>query len=85
MGQFTMIKRTLLAFAITLLVAAGMTSMAAAQDSTPIATETQAPELPVTGTGTSQDNNSTMLLLGFVAAVGLVGVTGYAAYRRNSR
>lgn len=93
MGLITMIKRTILAFAITFLLAAGLTSMVSAQEATPsaspIATETAAvtpaPALPTTGTGTSQDNNSTLLLLGFVAAVGLVGVTGYTAYRRSSR
>lgn len=95
MGLITMIKRTILAFAISFLLAAGLNSMVSAQEATPdaspiatetsVPTETVAPELPETGVGTSQDNNSTLLLLGFVAAVGLVGVTGYTAYRRSSR
>ncbi|MGB3330979.1 MAG: hypothetical protein WBA46_18590 [Thermomicrobiales bacterium] len=85
MGATSMIKRTLLAIAFTFLIAAGMTSAAAAQDATPAATEPAATALPSTGTGSSQDNNNTMLLIGFVAAVGLVGVTGYTAFRRSSR
>jgi hypothetical protein len=86
MGATTMIKRTLLAIAFTFLVAAGMSQAVAAQDSTPVATETApAASLPSTGTGSSQDSNSTMLLIGFVAAVGLVGVTGYTAFRRSAR
>jgi len=95
MGLITMIKRTILAFAISFLLAAGLNSMVSAQEATPdaspiatetsVPTETVAPELPTTGVGTSQDNNSTLLLLGFIAAVGLVGVTGYTAYRRSSR
>jgi hypothetical protein len=81
-----MIKRTLLAIAFTFLVAAGMTQAVAAQDSTPAATEpAAAASLPSTGTGSSQSDNSTLLLVGFVATVGLVGVTGYTAFRRSAR
>lgn len=92
MGKIGMLKRSLVAAAISVSVLGGTAAMAGAQDATPVATpavggESAAPAaaLPNTGVGTNDGGSTDAMLFAVLGIAGIAGTAGVVAIKRSSR
>ena len=92
MGKTGMLKRSLVAAAISACVLGGSAAVAGAQDATPVSTpavggesSASAAALPNTGVGSDQGNSTDAMLLAVLGVAGVAGTAGVVAIKRSSR
>ena len=88
MGKTGMLKRTLVAAAVSACVLGGSAAVVGAQDATAVATPvTESPSvaLPNTGVGSDQGSSTDAMLLAVLGVAGVAGTAGVVAIKRSSR